>query len=223
MRSATSLVFAVLMMIMALSSTLNAYAVAELLYDGGVEESYDCPSQNAWRAVRFVFADFGLSGSRKLLTARFYQSAVETAHDQVELHVLNSDGSGDWPGSTPVTFTTITGWNDISLSGQNIIVSGDFWIAYKWLGQFQAPCLALEYSAVDGRSFNGSPGSWTVDSSYDYLIRAVLDSPTGGTPVGGFVRPVNKLLVLAPYLAMFGLIGVAAVVSAKRRKNPDTD
>lgn len=210
----------VLAAVLVLSSTQNVYAVRELSYDGGVEESYACPAQNAWRAVKFLFSDFSLSSSWKLLTARLYQSSEETAHDQLELHVLSSDGSGDLAGSTPVTFTTVTGWNDVDLSGQNIIVSGDFWIAFKWLGQFLAPCVALEFSAVDGRSFYGSPGSWIVDDTYDYMIRAVIGSLGGAAPVGGFVEPVNKLGVFVPYVALFGVVTVVAVLIAEPWKRP---
>lgn len=211
----------VLAVVLVLSSAQNVYAVRELSYDGGVEESYACPSQNSWRAVRFVFSDFSLSGAWKLLTARFHQSSTETAHDQLELHVLNSDGSGDWPGSTPVTFTTITGWNDVDLSGQNIIVSGDFWIAFKWLGQFLAPCVALEFSALDGRSFFGVPGDWTLDDTYDYMIRAVIGSLGSAAPVGGFIEPADKLAIFAPYLALFGLVAVAVVVAKPWKKAQD--
>lgn len=106
------------------------------------------------------------------------------------------------------------------MSGQNVIVSGDFWIAYKWLETGFAPCLGLEYSVVDGRSFYGSPGSWTVDGTYDYMISAVISSLGGGAGVGGFVGPVNKLAVLAPWLAVIGLVGCIGtiVVVAKKRR-----
>jgi hypothetical protein len=216
------LAVAVLLFVLALWSTQNVWAVTELFYDNGVETmgAWACPHQDGWLAVKFVFSDFSLSGSWKLLTARFYQSTQEGGSGQgLELHVLNSDGSGDLSGSTPVTFTTIAGWNDVDLSGQNIVVSGDFWIAYKWLGQFQSPCLGFDNSAPDGRSFSGSLGSWTVDGTSDYMIRAVIGSLGGGAAVGGFVEPVNRLVVFAPYVALLGVIAAVAVIAWKGPEN----
>ncbi|MGA2239718.1 MAG: hypothetical protein ABSG74_10950 [Candidatus Bathyarchaeia archaeon] len=54
----------------------------------------------------------------------------------------------------------------------------------------------------------------------NFMIRAEIDpivSP--GAPVGGFVEHVNRLAVFAPYLALFGVIGVVAVVFWKRPEN----
>jgi len=34
-------------------------------------------------------------------------------------------------------------------------------------------------------------------------------------PVGGFMEPVNNLAVYAPYLALFGVVAVVAIVVAK--------
>jgi hypothetical protein len=45
--------------------------------------------------------------------------------------------------------------------------------------------------------------------------------PTGG-PVGGVLMPVNKLAILAPYMALFGVVTAVAVVVVapwKKRKN----
>jgi hypothetical protein len=36
-----------------------------------------------------------------------------------------------------------------------------------------------------------------------------------GAPVGGFVEPMNKLTVFAPYLALFGVVAAAVVVWKK--------
>ena len=38
-------------------------------------------------------------------------------------------------------------------------------------------------------------------------------------PVGGYMRPVNKLEVLAPYLALVGLVGAVTAAVAIRRRN----
>ena len=51
----------------------------------------------------------------------------------------------------------------------------------------------------------------------------VPDTPTRnslGSPVGGVVISVNKLAILAPYLALVGLLAaISAVYVIKRRKN----
>ncbi|OGD52525.1 hypothetical protein A3K80_09045 [Candidatus Bathyarchaeota archaeon RBG_13_38_9] len=211
-----------LLLMVAIISTVSflpvqeAVSITELAYDNGSEGAYDCPAQNEWRAVKFVLSDFSISGSWKLLKARIYRSTSETVNGQLELHVLNSAGTGDLPGTTPVIFTTTTGgWIDIDLSGMNIFVSGDFWIAYKWLDTGARPCIAYESSAPNGRSYDGSPGSWTTFAN-DYLIRAEVD-PASAT-VGGVVVSTNSLEILAPYLALAGLvIAVSAVVVVKRR------
>jgi hypothetical protein len=53
------------------------------------------------------------------------------------------------------------------------------------------------------------------------MIRAYVDpnTPPTGAPVGGFLEPVNKLVVFAPYLALFGVIGTVAVIYWKRPNN----
>jgi len=54
------------------------------------------------------------------------------------------------------------------------------------------------------------------------MIRAEVDpctSPPAGGPVGGFMEPVNKLAIFAPYLALVGVIGAVAVVFWKRPDN----
>jgi hypothetical protein len=61
-----------------------------------------------------------------------------------------------------------------------------------------------------------------IEGSADYqkLSGDVTHEPCPATgPVGGLVEPVNKLTVLAPYLALFGVIGAVAVVLWKRPDN----
>jgi hypothetical protein len=42
-----------------------------------------------------------------------------------------------------------------------------------------------------------------------------------GAPVGGFMEPVNKLAIVTPYVALFGLVATVAVVIAKPWKKPE--
>jgi hypothetical protein len=191
--------------------------ITELTYDDGVDESYDCPEQNQWRAVKFVLSDFGISGSWRLLTARVYRSGREGGNGQLELHILNSAGTGDLPGTSPIIFTTTgSGWNDIDLSANNIIVSGDFWIAYRWVNPGANPCIAIDQSAASAKSYDGSPGSWTL-YTYEYMIRAVVDPSAAA--VGGVVVPTNSFEILAPYIALVGLVAVISVTFVvKKRK-----
>jgi len=61
-------------------------------------------------------------------------------------------------------------------------------------------------------------------SSADPTITAIYQKnglPAYGISVGGVVVPVNKLAVLAPYLALIGLVGVVtAAVAVTRRRKP---
>jgi len=66
------------------------------------------------------------------------------------------------------------------------------------------------------RSYVGT----TMPSMYvwtegDIMIRALVDLVIGG--VGGVVLPTNTLTILAPYLAMIGLVATAAIAVKKRR------
>ena len=49
-----------------------------------------------------------------------------------------------------------------------------------------------------------------------FLLSTGFQTPT---PVGGFMEPVNKLAVFAPYLALLGVIGAVAVIYWKRPDN----
>ena len=51
---------------------------------------------------------------------------------------------------------------------------------------------------------------------HEILKGAVTQEP--GTPVGGYVTPINKLELLTPYLALAGLIIAVSAVIIKKRK-----
>lgn len=51
---------------------------------------------------------------------------------------------------------------------------------------------------------------------YAYLLM-MLGGLQNAAPVGGFLEPINKLAVLAPWLAMIGLFDGEAVVAVARK------
>jgi len=63
----------------------------------------------------------------------------------------------------------------------------------------------------------GTPsGSETYAGSADVFLLKVGPAPR---PVGGVLVPVNKLSILAPYLALVGLVGAVAAIGLRRRRN----
>jgi hypothetical protein len=68
-------------------------------------------------------------------------------------------------------------------------------------------------------------GYWS-DGSDSYSFEEYLNANVHQTepiaPVGGFMEPVNKAAVFAPYLALFGLVAAVAVVVAKSWKKPES-
>jgi hypothetical protein len=75
-------------------------------------------------------------------------------------------------------------------------------------GDFYAYLRSREYSDADYRPI------LEVDSS------TPTPAPTAG-PVGGVLMPANKLEILAPYLALAGLVGTVTTLLAVKKKHRD--
>jgi len=124
--------------------------------------------------------------------------------------------------------------------GENLLRSAviDTANGYAYFGTITSPGIVVK---VDLSTFT-RVGALTLNTGEDYLKSAVIDTANGfayfGTmtspgivvkvetnrrpaaPVGGVFTPVNKLAILAPYLALIGLLGAVtvAVVTKRRRK-----
>jgi hypothetical protein len=216
MRSARLLAVAVLAVVLALSSAQNAFATVELAYDG---TGYLVAAPTSSIAVRFSL-QAGWSGA-KLLTARYYV-LVSTGVNSFTVHIFDEDRATDL--TTPFTATpSASGWFDVDLSGKSITVTRDFYVVFTMIG-FQHPFVVFDPNApISGRSWYFD-ATWVQDTTYNYLIRAVVDPilpPPSGAPVGGVVMPANNLAIAAPWLAVIGLvgcIGTVVVVAKKRRQ-----
>jgi hypothetical protein len=67
-------------------------------------------------------------------------------------------------------------------------------------------------------------GYWSDGSDsypFDEYLNANVHQTEPIVPVGGFMEPVNKLAVFAPYVALFGVVTAIAVLIAKPRKRPE--
>ena len=221
MRSMRVLAVAVLAVVLALSSAQNAFAVTELAYDDGLSVSGVVP---VYGGVRFSLPT-GVT-SAKLLYIRFDWSI--DAANQLNIYVT---GPGHVTLLTPAILNVATGtgvgcpgtWvhscSGYDVSGLGITVTGDFYVIVQPLSGNP-----FVDAANSGHSFDGvNLAGLTDDSPGDWLIRVDIDpiSVAAGAPVGGFMEPVNKLAVFAPYLALFGVLAVVVVAVApwKKRDN----
>jgi hypothetical protein len=123
-----------------------------------------------------------------------------------------------------------SGWNEqTGLTG--ITVGGDFCVVGETVNQF-VPSFGFTRGNVGDpiRSwFRYSPIEPTWDefnpggAPSNLMIRALVvqTSITTAAPVGGMVMPANTLALVAPWLAVIGLvgcIGTLVVVAKKRRQ-----
>lgn len=68
-------------------------------------------------------------------------------------------------------------------------------------------------------------GYWSDGSDsypFDEYLNAKVHQTESIAPVGGFMEPVNKLSIIAPYVALLGLVATVAVVVAKSWKKPES-
>ena len=211
----------ILLLMMVIVSTVSflpvqeARASVELAYDDG---SWDTVAggPNDFLTVRFSLPS-GMS-SAKLLTARIYRHDVDPSSTIVEIHVWGSTPGTDLITPFNYDLAVDNAFNDVDLSGYNVLVSGDFYIAIKYLTQYN-PSIGLDTNApIDLRSYYGYPAFLTSMTSGDLMIRAVIEVPPA--PVGGVVMPTNTLAILAPFAALAGLVAVvSAVVVVKKRRD----
>jgi hypothetical protein len=93
------------------------------------------------------------------------------------------------------------------------------------LGQpidFSSPLVGKHFS-MPYDSYNGHDNVWPVglnEENFDNVEAwGTLRIGDPASPVGGFVEPVNKLSMIAPYLALFGTVAAVAVVVVARKKS----
>jgi len=86
----------------------------------------------------------------------------------------------------------------------------------KWTYQVDLHVNALSISSDGGTLAVGTEPLGALNTAYLFDTGFPIHV---GAPVGGFIEPVNRLVVFAPYLALFGVVAAVAVVVWKKRDN----
>ncbi len=89
----------------------------------------------------------------------------------------------------------------------------------KWTYQVDLHVNALSISSDGGTLAVGTEPLGAINTAYLFDTGFPIHV---GAPVGGFLEPVNKLTVFAPYLALFGLVAAVAIVVVKPWKKRET-
>jgi len=203
---------AVLVALMVLASSETVFAATELSYDDGTpwgSEGLD------FTGVLFSLPT-GVTYARLLKVRYQWSSSGQGA--TLNIHITKADHQTELTSPIPTwSSSSSPSWNELDISGRGILVSADFYVVLENTADGNAK---FDQNPVwPQRSFGGSSlATLTYEELGDYLIRVVIE-PTA-RPVGGILVPVNKLTVLAPYLALLGLVGVVtvAVAATGRRK-----
>lgn len=136
----------------------------ELAYDDGTMETTASWEAGKGFAVRFTPP----ATPATLVWARFY---FYGPFAPVEVHVW--DANRNSLGSPVPASPTQEGWFTVDLSGQNIVVSGDFYVGFLHTVGYQ-PTLGSDFSAPDGRSYEVDGAYWEQQTGKDYLIRVTV-------------------------------------------------
>jgi len=113
-------------------------------------------------------------------------------------------------------------WDD---AGENIFCSYKVTAPGEYIIVFPVPNVAkpgktyARFRLDDGEKLNTPTGEAANGEVEDYVADPMVEIPIPSRPVGGYVLPTNKLSILAPYLALVGLVGVVStILAAKRRR-----
>jgi len=206
----------ILTILLSSSFMQGAFAQTELAYDDGVADGRSGMGVGGYQAVLFTLPDGWFKA--RIMKARYYLFDKPAAF---KVHIIGSDGTTDLLTPPPEVTPTSTGWFEVDLTACNLEVSGDFYVTIEY-ETFDSPGIGWDGTDPNGRSYYGSPGSWTLLGSFpqppagDLMIRIVMGQVT--VPVGGILFSVNKLAILAPYIALMGLAGVIVVIAHKECK-----
>jgi hypothetical protein len=125
--------------------------------------------------------------------------------------------TGIQPGSTvTLTLTLSQPAEGVQLWKYNIRLA-----AWQQIPVLSTSGNMVSFQVTDGGTFDEDTIAGQITDPIGAGFPGAGSPIPSGAPVGGFMEPVNKLVVFAPYLALFGVMAVVVVAVApwKKREN----
>ncbi|MDI9644902.1 MAG: hypothetical protein QFX35_06770 [Candidatus Verstraetearchaeota archaeon] len=171
----------------------------------------------------------------KILTVKFYVNELPFIYSstdiaQVRVHVYGANGHTEL---SSLETTPYQGWLTVDLSGQNIVVDGDFYLTIESLGETGVG-IWFDVENPDYRSYYGGPGSWSPPSliigvPVDLMIRAEVEQVQthveDKTAVGGTILTPQEISIpegstalsvpILAYILSLATVALAALVISR--------
>lgn len=153
----------------------------------------------------------GISTTYPMFAFKFYVTWDPAFMEKVSYVVEKHEWFGS-PSEGP-------SWLSLSLSGYPNTIAYDA----KWMN-ITFHCLRGGDSTIESPAFMNDVYLWTGDPNNPFWTRfnvvnmVSVHQVAAPRPVGGILAPTNKLAVMAPYLALIGLVGVVTVAVAVQRR-----
>ena len=166
----------------------NSFATTEFSYDDGTTERGLYRFTGDYSTVRFSLHP--KISQTKILSIKYY---IMDYPYSFKAYIYGNDGKTELFSAMANPKTR--GWFEIDLSQYDIIVESDFYVAIQWLTAY-VPHIGMDNSNPDQRSYNGDPGDWSITfgNVFDYMIRAVLETPAFGGEIVSIVEPYTNLV-----------------------------
>ncbi|MEE4256512.1 MAG: S8 family serine peptidase [Bacteroidales bacterium] len=139
----------------------------ELIYDNGQATS-------AYKYPGFTMStQMSPAGPCKILTLK-YLTSIDAGDNTFKARVFGWEGSE--PGNTILyeeTVTAVEGWLDVDVSGQNLMMNGDFVVGFGSVNE--TTYLGYDANLNNGRSWDWNEATSTWETYFEaYLIRAIV-------------------------------------------------
>ena len=160
----------------------------DILYDDNDADDYMIwPTSGNYYGVRFTPSVYPVqvTGARCYVGDGSFPGGTSFLGTTTQIFVFDDDGVNNMPGTIlDSIFVTVNNYNWLNFVGyfDNVIInSGDFYIAFKQIGDStNSSPIGIDTTApVDNRSVIKLPGNnWVISPYQDFMIRATVYGPT---------------------------------------------